>query len=84
MDHDSHCSARAIQSLLAKIRNEGLTDHISASHQRREKQRLLASDGVFGPINQQVTVLRADMSGTLVVPIVHPLALLQRALKTKP
>ena len=43
-----HVSARALQHILAQVRDEGVPEHFSASSQRRERQALLAAEGLVG------------------------------------
>ena len=74
----SHVTARGLEATLRFIQTEGLPNHFSASHQRRERQRFLTSESLFGDVVRMLEVLSATPGETVEVAFAHPLALLQR------
>ena len=79
LGHASHISARALQAVLSQVRDEGVPDHFSAAHQRREKQRSLqGGETLLGPIIRDIEMPNVA-GGTSKVAIAHPLALLQKS-----
>ena len=80
LDHASHISARALEAVLQQVRNEGVPEHFSAAHQRREKQRLLEADGLFGPVIRDIPIPKVTGDGTTLIAVAHPLALLQKSM----
>ena len=81
MAHDSHCTARALETILKHIRREWLPENISASHQRREKQKELESCDVFGDLIRCVKTQHVNERDEVPVYVAHPLGLLQRAVR---
>ena len=80
----SHVSARALQAILLQVKEEGVPEHFSATHQRREKQRLLDADSLFGPVIRELQLANATGHGTTAIAVAHPLALLQKCLTRSP
>ena len=62
------------------MRDEGVPEHFSAAHQRREKQRLLEADGLFGPVIRDIPIPKVTGDGTTLIAVAHPLALLQKSM----
>ena len=80
LGHASHISARALEAVLQQVRDEGVPEHFSAAHQRREKQRLLEADGLFGPVIRDIPIPKVTGDGTTLIAVAHPLALLQKSM----
>ncbi len=78
--HASHLSARALEAVLKQVRDEGLPEHFSAAQQRRERQEMLATDGLFGPVIKPMALPSASGNGTVSISFAHPLALLQKGM----
>ena len=77
---DTNISGLALETVLKRVRSEGLPSAISRSSLRRQRKKFVLQETPFGKIVQHVTI-RMALGTKIRVPIQHPLAWLWFAVK---